>query len=497
MDRYFKGIVLIIYSCSKNDKKSQLLYKLLTSIADANIKIYILNGSENLFEDYKIIDEKMYLKCNDNYDSLYIKTKILFKSIITMFPNLYGVIKMDDDIIPNINFMKNTIEMLLRSNIDYCGKISLIDGPMAATPSTHHINKCENIENKRPFILPECIYCSGPCYYLSKKAIKYFNKNCIDFFAEDIMVGLTFKNSVIKPMVCPLYYNEKSYTLLTNIQNFKDKTQHDYLTFIRLHGGLGNQLFQVATGLSYSKKNNSLPILIYESNNSISYPHSSITKSLEIVFPNINNLMIDDIQNLPIKRIDSDPSFLDAYSYKNLPSITNSNIMLNGYFQNTKYFNDIKEILQDCFINEEIREKIKLKFENINNSYFIHRRRGDYIGNKLYEIDYDSYYQKAINILSSKEKSINFYVVSDDIEYCKTYKYFKSDEKNKFNFIEQLDEIETLYLMTLCKGGITCNSSFSWWGSYLNDHPDKKIILPKQWLPNANVNMGYDNALLL
>ena len=63
---------------SNNDKKSQLLYKLLTSITDANIKIYILNGNTDLIEDYKIIDEKIYLKCKDNYDGLYLKTKKLF-----------------------------------------------------------------------------------------------------------------------------------------------------------------------------------------------------------------------------------------------------------------------------------------------------------------------------------------------------------------------------------------------------------------------------------
>ena len=78
MDKVFNGIVLIIYSCSNNDKKSQLLYKLLSSITDANIKIYILNGNTDLIEDYKIIDEKIYLKCKDNYDGLYLKTKKLF-----------------------------------------------------------------------------------------------------------------------------------------------------------------------------------------------------------------------------------------------------------------------------------------------------------------------------------------------------------------------------------------------------------------------------------
>ena len=118
MDKIFNGIVLIIYSCSKNDKKSQLLYKLLTSITDANIKIYILNGNTDLIEDYKIIDEKLYLKCKDNYDGLYLKTKKLFKEIINIFPNLSGLIKMDDDIYPNIDSIKNMINFIKNSNIN-------------------------------------------------------------------------------------------------------------------------------------------------------------------------------------------------------------------------------------------------------------------------------------------------------------------------------------------------------------------------------------------
>ena len=49
--------------------------------------------------------------------------------------------------------------------------------------------------------------------------------------------------------------------------------------------------------------------------------------------------------------------------------------------------------------------------------------------------------------------------------------------------------------MTLCRGGITCNSSYSWWASYLNDTEDKKIIIPKIWMPNTNIDMSFGNVI--
>ena len=501
MDKVFNGIVLIIYSCSKNDKKSQLLYKLLSSITDSNIKIYILNGNTDLIEDYKIIDEKIYLKCKDNYDGLYLKTKKLFKEIINIFPNLSGVIKMDDDIYPNIDSIKNMINLFMNSNINYCGKVSICQGIYS---SSHHISKCEENQNKRPLVLPPCTYVYGPCYYVSKKAINYFNKNCKEFFAEDIMVGLTFENSIIKPLDYPSYYDNKSYSYHTNIQNFRDERQHDFLTFIRLHGGLGNQLFQVATGLSYCKKNNSLPILVYDEK---WCSHFNINKSLNTLFKNINKLSYTDFEKLDIdyKLIKPENNLLDAYKYFSLPEIKTikNNVLLDGYFQNIQYFYDNLEEIKNLILDDDYIDSIKKKYMGIENEYFIHIRRGDYIGNKLYEIDYDTYFSSAINILihcnnnNKNNNKLRLNVLSNDIEYCKLYNVLnKFSSEIDITFIEGVDEIESFYLMTQCVGGILSNSSYSWWASYINNNDDKKFIMPKKWIDNKNINMTFNKNVL-
>ena len=135
----------------------------------------------------------------------------MLKEIINMFPNFTGILKIDDDIFPNTNILNTHIKWLTNSYIDYCGKVSIISDEQSKIQNRHHVDKCEEKENKHPIFLPECTYCTGPCYYLSKRAIKYFNNNCKEYLAEDIMVGLTFKNSIIKPIVFPLYYNDKSF----------------------------------------------------------------------------------------------------------------------------------------------------------------------------------------------------------------------------------------------------------------------------------------------
>jgi len=357
--------------------------------------------------------------------------------------------------------------------------------------ATQHIEKCEELANKKPLQLPPCTYCSGPCYYISSKAIEYMNANIKLFFSEDLMVGLTLgKTPLFQPLVFPLYYNEKSYKWITNIQNYKDNTQHDYLTFIRLHGGLGNQIFQVACGIEYCNKNNSLPILIYDDD---WCSHFNINKTLNTIFKKINRINFNNFKDLKInyKIIKPENNFLDAYKFTQLPGIKDNNVYLDGYFQNINYFKNIDEELYEIIVDKGYIESIKKKYVNIENDYFIHIRRGDYVDNKKYEIDYNKYFDMALNtIIKTENNKINLNIISNDIEYCKSYEILNNfKDKINLNFIENSDEIESFYIMTTCKGGIMSNSSYSWWGSYINKNKNKKFIMPNEWLNGVNIDM--------
>jgi hypothetical protein len=78
-----------------------------------------------------------------------------------------------------------------------------------------------------------------------------------------------------------------------------------------------------------------------------------------------------------------------------------------------------------------------------------------------------------------------FYVFSDDIEWCKN---FFSDILD-FEFISGNNEIRDLYLMSSCENNIIANSSFSWWGAWLNKNPNKKVIAPSVWFGPAKKNV--------
>ncbi len=162
---------------------------------------------------------------------------------------------------------------------------------------------------------------------------------------------------------------------------------------------------------------------------------------------------------------------------------------LVGYWQSEKYFKRIeKRLVKEFNFKNPLNGKNFAVANEIsqNNSVSIHIRRGDYVtlpyavkmhGN-ICDLDY---YSKAIKIIASKVKEPHFFVFSDDIswakenlriDYPKTYVNFNTDENS----------YEDMRLMSLCKHNIIANSSFSWWGAWLNRNVGKIVVAPKKWL---------------
>jgi hypothetical protein len=184
-------------------------------------------------------------------------------------------------------------------------------------------------------------------------------------------------------------------------------------------------------------------------------------------------------------------------------------ILLQGYFQNEQYFRPYRDELLAEWQHPLLVQKLQETYPNLTQSYFFHIRRGDYMGNSLYEMDWDNYYSRALETILELEtgigsETISFYVFSNDNEYCKTYsvfsEYLKKFPQITFTLIENLGAMESLMFMSQCGGGgIASNSSFSWWGGYLNSNPEKLVILPKQWvhLPDSTtpVDMKFDGSI--
>jgi hypothetical protein len=245
--------------------------------------------------------------------------------------------------------------------------------------------------------------------------------------------------------------------------------------FSTLMGGLGNRLFQFATCYSYAKKYNKIPVISKVSEHNQDNPHSKIDY-LATIFKNIQQVYPEKYS----KFLEPDHKCI---SYIDLPYIS-GNVHLWGYFQCEKYFQSYINELKDLFILPE------LQISPTTNSMFLHVRRGDYTQIKIHGgYNYDIYYKHALDYISNKYDHLNIYIFSNDIEWCKEWCLLKKYEQFSFHYLD-LDELETLKFMTLCdQGGICANSSFSWWGAYLNDFKEKTIIVPDQWFfqrPHSN-----------
>jgi hypothetical protein len=121
----------------------------------------------------------------------------------------------------------------------------------------------------------------------------------------------------------------------------------------------------------------------------------------------------------------------------------------------------------------------------------LHIRRGDYVSNKstlqfhgLLEMDY---YLQAISQIKEKEKAIELFVFSDDLAWCQSH--LNLSEKIHFVDVNSKRDFHfDLFLMSHCKHNIIANSSFSWWGAWLNKNSEKIVIAPKKWLADTSVN---------
>ena len=227
-------------------------------------------------------------------------------------------------------------------------------------------------------------------------------------------------------------------------------------TYIHNEGGFGNKLFQIAASLSLAKDNND-EIILPE------WDYKNFFK---------NKIKTDDIVYSLKWDIWKEPG------HNFFPIKYTENLRLDGYFQSEKYFKDNSELIKYYFTpSEEIENYIQNKYGKLleDETVSIHVRRGDYLwaNNRglFYILDQNYFY----NALKYFDKNIKILCFSDDIKWCK--ENFKME--NIF-FIENEKNYVDLFLMSKCKNNIISNSTFSWWGAWLNQNENKKIISPNK-----------------
>lgn len=161
-----------------------------------------------------------------------------------------------------------------------------------------------------------------------------------------------------------------------------------------------------------------------------------------------------------------------------------------GYLQSWKYFDKYKEEALGYFeLKPEHAEKIDALAASFgDNTCSLHIRRTDYVNlSQHHPVMPMAYYTRAMEVMGD----CTFVIFSDDINWCR-----ENFVGNKFVFVdEQHPDVYDLMLMSKCKHNVIANSSFSWWGAYLNKNPNKRVIAPGKWFGPAYDNLDTKDLL--
>ncbi|MDA7700410.1 alpha-1,2-fucosyltransferase [Methylophilaceae bacterium] len=273
----------------------------------------------------------------------------------------------------------------------------------------------------------------------------------------------------------------------------------------RLIGGLGNQMFQYAFARRLAMESNQSLLLDLSGFNNYRL-HNGF--ELNMIF-DINGVLAskNDIHYVlgwqsnflyhnfflrPIfQSLHHDNLILESsFNYCKDIKVPQGNSYVAGYWQTEKYFKAIEQIIRREF---KFKPPVSGYNQSIINeiskcvSVSLHVRRGDYISNtknlSIYEVCDFEYYNGAVDLMRSKLNNPRFFIFSDDIDWVRENLNLGSGVV----FVDQNKEIDSyndMRLMSLCKHNIIANSTFSWWGAWLNPNPAKIVISPKWWFKN-------------
>lgn len=279
------------------------------------------------------------------------------------------------------------------------------------------------------------------------------------------------------------------------------------MNIVRISAGLGNQMFQYAFFRALQTKHPETKMDISEFKYRKHHYGYELEKLFAIIPTYADRKECDAMADLSkdifsefrrkilkIKR-KTKAEFIDEgkLTYMFHPELLEKeNAYFQGFWQTEKYFASVQDK-----IRQELSFKIALDEKNQSiadeiaavNAVSIHVRRGDYIKERRYQnigsVCSDKYYQSAIEHMQSKLKEVKYYVFSDDIDWVKSNLRLKNARYIAHNTAE--NSFRDMQLMSLCKHNIIANSSFSWWGAWLNSNPSKIVIAPNIWFRDTEM----------
>ena len=274
----------------------------------------------------------------------------------------------------------------------------------------------------------------------------------------------------------------------------------------KIQGGLGNQLFQIFTTLSLALRFNKPFFFLNNYQLGNGQDGSTIRYTYWETFLLSLKPFLKNLKQIPELTIIKEGSFKYENIEQNVYSKINNGVLLVGYFQSPLYFEKYKNMICKLIKLEDKKNALKLKIQIqddfLRDTISLHFRLGDY--KKLQDfhpILSEKYYINSISYILSKQtnKSLNtvlYFCEDEDLdEVEKTIKNLKvSFESFNLEFKRcspGLKDWEQMLLMSMCSNNVIANSTFSWWGAYLNNSPQKIVCYPNKWFgPRA----GHDTS---
>ncbi|HEY5125307.1 MAG TPA: alpha-1,2-fucosyltransferase [Ignavibacteria bacterium] len=280
----------------------------------------------------------------------------------------------------------------------------------------------------------------------------------------------------------------------------------------KINSGLGNQLFQYAASRAISIRSNAtlkLDITFYESDTIRKYrlnqfnvienlatgDEIELYKTEEAVKKTFFKKVLNRMNSSGIEYVGK--NHIKEKPWVNFePSVLKlkDNFYLEGYWQNQSYFKSIrKTLLEEFTLKYPVDNLTRGLLEKVRNcnSVSLHIRRGDYLDIALFNVLSLEYYHAAMSFIKKKVDKPFFFVFSDDISWAKKH----LNHIENVLFIDQQgneSEILELEIMKNCDHNIIANSTFSWWGAWLNQNQGKIIIAPHKWSHNRQFQRNQD-----
>ena len=265
-----------------------------------------------------------------------------------------------------------------------------------------------------------------------------------------------------------------------------------------LMGGLGNQIFQIFATISYAIKSKSQ--FKFMNMESLGGGSTTVRNTYwKTFFSNMRPFLIPSMPAVSVIRE-------SGFPYNELPvrEMINKDVLIYGYFQSYKYFQDNYNIICRMVGINKMKEALLLKL-NLSNDYMennisMHFRIGDYKKIQEYHpLATYEYYERSLQYLQTQNptKTFNVLFFCEDVDYDEVAVIINklTVKFPSYNFARAsntLSDWEQMLLMSCCHHNIIANSSFSWWGAYFNAFTDKRVYYPSAWFGPAARNDTRD-----